>query len=199
MKGDIKDKLRPWYHAIVGSIIIVIGITIGNILLMISADIISCDSLAAYLFPEVEQQVANTILRNDIVCLLQYLILIVLAMILFRVFVKEPLKNMGLTSFKTSWKDFFVGLVLGAFTMLLVFVMMLLTKNISVVGLNKFPVRWFVINFVLYTGVGFGEEIICRGYLMSCLRNTGNKYIALIIPSIATAIAFVKIMATLKA
>lgn len=112
---------------------------------------------------------------------------IIFSVVLFwKVFEKKPIRLMGLTSIRSSYKDLIFGLVFGAGSMVLVFVILLATKSISMVNSFFSPnfSIWFLTDIILFVFVGINEEMFARGYCMSVLKQTKNKSIIVIVSSI---------------
>ena len=116
--------------------------------------------------------------------IIENVILIILIVIVWTKFIKRPISNMGLTSFKKDYKDFIVGLVFGIIMISVVFGLLLVSGNASVDSWQpKFSLElllWLLV-FIL---VGFGEEILGRGYIMSVLRQTKSLPMVVIISSV---------------
>lgn len=120
---------------------------------------------------------------------LQNIALIVSSIIMWKAFEKKKLNKMGLTNIKESYKELLVGLALGAGTITLVTIILLLTGSVKLVNPLTDPnfsssLLFGLISFIL---VGFGEEILGRGYIMSVLKQTKNRWAVIIISSIIFA------------
>jgi membrane protease YdiL (CAAX protease family) len=108
------------------------------------------------------------------------------AFILWKLLQKRPISELGLTNFKDNYKDFIFGLLFGALSMTIIFIVLFFSGNVSLVNGLSSP----NISSVLFTGlimfilVGFGEEIFFRGYCMSVLKQTNNKWLVILISSI---------------
>jgi len=74
-------------------------------------------------------------------------------------------------------KDFFTGLILGAAAITLIFFVLLITDNITL--LNELTAPQLSMNLVLflilYVLVGFFEEMFFRGYVIQTMLEHGNK------------------------
>ena len=101
---------------------------------------------------------------------------------LFRKYVdKESFKSLG---FETKYfaKDISIGLIIGFIIMAIGFLILLAS--------NQIQFKWFqfkISNLTLSIGifiiVALSEELLVRGYILSNLMNSFNKYLALIISS----------------
>jgi membrane protease YdiL (CAAX protease family) len=98
---------------------------------------------------------------------------------------KQPVKNMGLTSFKKDWKNFIIGLAFGIVSISAVFGILVASGDLVVKNSTspQFPTG-LMMSLFMFIGVGFSEEILGRGYMMSVLKQTGSKWKMLIISSI---------------
>ncbi len=101
---------------------------------------------------------------------------------------------MGITSIKKGYKELAIGLVLGAITMSIVAVIIIAIGDVKLVNPISKPqvsisLLYGLIGFIF---VGFGEEILSRGYIMSVLKQTRNKWLILIGPALIFAYMFMK-------
>ena len=80
-------------------------------------------------------------------------------------------------------KDFVIGLLVGFLLISSGFVLLSILGNLSVESINfNLPL---LIGYILLFGVGsLNEEIMIRGYILSNLSESMNKYIALIVTSL---------------
>lgn len=102
---------------------------------------------------------------------------------------KKGVNKMGLINIKKAYKEFIVGLVFGAIT--------ISVSAIVLIGFNEVQIRYtakgvgtiklLIGSLITYISVGFAEEILCRGYIMSILKRTRNKYAVIIISSLIFA------------
>ena len=96
---------------------------------------------------------------------------------------------MGITSIRNSYKELGVGLALGAGTITIVAVVLLLIGSVKLVNPITSPkfTSDLIVGIFAFIAVGFGEEIFGRGYCMSVLKQTRNKWVVLIVSSIIFA------------
>ena len=114
---------------------------------------------------------------------LMEILMIAISLIAWRA-MKMPLPSMGLTSLRQNGKDGFVGLVLGAGCCSFVFIVLLLSGNAEVVSWGpKFDWEMFCW-IMVYVMVGFGEEILSRGFLMSTLRQSRCRTLIIFFPAV---------------
>lgn len=127
------------------------------------------------------ESVINSI--NEYGKIIENIVLILLIVIVWTKFIKRPLSNMGLTSFKKDYKDFIGGLLFGIVMISIVFVILLVSGNASVDSWQPKFSSGILLWLIIFISVGFGEEILARGYIMSVLRQTKNLPMVVIIPS----------------
>lgn len=99
---------------------------------------------------------------------------------------KRSWKEIGLV--KINWKHLMVGLILGILGMSVIFIVFLLTGNIVLSGKLTFSYS-ILTGLILFIFVAFNEELLFRGYIMTELENTKNKFIVISLSSILFAIA----------
>lgn len=130
----------------------------------------------------------NGIIIRIAVIIFQEIIPILVCVVLWKALDKKSLKDFGMTSLKKDWKSFIVGLIIGAISLTMVAIILLLTKysvvNGSLLKPNFSPS--IISSFIIYIFVGFSEEILCRGYFLSVLKQCKNKYV----PYIGSSILF---------
>jgi membrane protease YdiL (CAAX protease family) len=118
--------------------------------------------------------------------IIQCICMIVAVWLFWKIFDKEPIREIGLINIKKGYKDLFKGLLFGTVSMSLVFIILLASKNISLKAplsspnFNTSLLAWLVM-FIL---VGINEEMFSRGYCMTVLKQTGNKWVVVIVSSI---------------
>ena len=97
-------------------------------------------------------------------------------------------QDIGLRDFRTRLKkDGVAGLVLGSALCTAIFLLLLATGNMVVEGLNSplsLPLLAWALLFVF---VGVAEEVMYRGFIMSVLRRTNSKVLAIAVPSLRCA------------
>ncbi|HPV02061.1 MAG TPA: type II CAAX endopeptidase family protein [Clostridiales bacterium] len=117
--------------------------------------------------------------------IIQNLVMIALVILFWKQMDKKPLSQMGLTFGKSGLTDLVYGLILGAVSITIVFVIMLLTGQIVVEKSVLKPnfVLVFLGDLLMMIFVGVGEEMFSRGYCMSILRRS-HTFIILIVPNV---------------
>ena len=117
---------------------------------------------------------------------IQCICMILAVWLFWKLFDRKPIREIGLINIKAGYKDLFKGLAFGSISMILVFIILIISGNISLkssLSSPDFNIS-LLIQFIFFTFVGINEEMFSRGYCMTVLRQTGNTWIALIISSI---------------
>lgn len=117
---------------------------------------------------------------------IQEVMFIVVPILIWKFVEKKPLYKMGFERGKKSVVDFIVGLILGAVSISIVFVILLISKNVLLIGnIDKPKFDMNVLNgFILCIMTGFAEEIFFRGYCLKSICEKSSKLMAVIISSI---------------
>lgn len=125
--------------------------------------------------------IENSSLFFSISIVLQNLALIGSSMIIWKAFEKKKITSMGLINIKEGYKELVIGLLLGAVTITIVGVVLLLIGEVKLVNsLSKPNFSYELLTgLIAFIAVGFGEEIFGRAYCMSVLKQTRNKYVIL--------------------
>ncbi|MGH4117961.1 CPBP family intramembrane glutamic endopeptidase [Clostridium sp.] len=168
--------------AFIANFIISMIIVILLAIIMISTKKVAAPDLQKYLTDLTATNTGFIIFMGIIQC-----ICMILAVWLFwKLFDKKPIREIGLINIKRGYKDLFKGLLFGSVSMTLVFIILLTSKNISLKtplsspNFNISLLAWLVM-FIL---VGINEELFSRGYCMTVLKQTGNKWVVVIVSSI---------------
>jgi len=121
---------------------------------------------------------------KPLLMLIQESIVIAVPILAWKLAIKRPLSNMGLTHIKTNKKDFFTGLLFGIVSISIVFLALILSGNAAV---ETWTPRFSIMQIAylgIFISVGFAEEILGRGFIMSVLRQTRSGPAIIIISSI---------------
>lgn len=107
----------------------------------------------------------------------------------FRTVTKKPIRELGLQFRKDSIYQLVFGLIFGAVSISLVFVILNLTGHISIAisGLN-FSTD-LLTGLIIFLLVGFSEEIFFRGYVMSALDQMKKPWAVILLSSFIFSIA----------
>ena len=118
--------------------------------------------------------------------LIQCICLIFFVILFWKIWDKRKLKDIGFTNIKSSWKDLCIGLLIGAISFTIVAIILLLTKSVELV--NSFSQPKFsgalIIQLVIFIFVGINEELFCRGYCMTVLKQTKKSWVPIVVSSI---------------
>lgn len=133
----------------------------------------------------IAQELMNSSLFTGLAGIVQNTAMILSVAVFWKVFDKKPFTEMGLSSIRYGLKDLAWGLALGALTISVAFVVLLISGQIIVVNSFSNPnFSWtLLLDLVLMIFVGFGEEIFSRGYCMSVLRKS-NIFLVFIVPNL---------------
>lgn len=98
---------------------------------------------------------------------------ILVTWLLWKLVFKKPLKDMG---FRHFGGDFFFGLVLGAISITVIFMVLLASGQVTLENGLLHPVfsMYTLTYLLLYILVGFSEEMFFRGLVVSTLESRGN-------------------------
>lgn len=118
------------------------------------------------------EQILNRL--NMPLLLVQEIITIAVCMFCWKLIIKKPLKDMGLKSIRKHSKELLYGLGLGALSITLVFIFIVATGNAKVTSWTPTFSLDTVLYLILYISVGFAEEILGRGYIISVMKQTRN-------------------------
>lgn len=126
-----------------------------------------------------------SLFMSDINLYFQPIGFVIAVMLFWKIFERKPLNVMGFPKIQNHWKDFIFGLLLGIVSITAVFVILL---NLGMIQVNEnldSPnlIISVIKGLILFIIVGFSEELFSRGYNMSVLKQTGNKWVVLLVPS----------------
>lgn len=116
----------------------------------------------------------------------QCLAMIFSVFLFWKVYDKKPIKEIGLINIKKGSGDLIKGLLLGALSLMTVFILLLCSGNIVLANpLSKpnFNIS-LITGLILFIFVGIDEEMFARGYCMTVLKQTGNKLAVVFIPAV---------------
>lgn len=134
-----------------------------------------------------------SIMNNELIFLVSVAlsngVSIISCIIVWRWLDKKKIREMGITSIKSNSNEFLVGLVAGAITISIVAIGIICFGNVEFINpINKPNISLsLVYGLIAFAFVGFGEEILSRGYIMSVLKQTRSKWVVLVGPALIFA------------
>lgn len=126
------------------------------------------------------------------ICLffIQCITLILIVILFWKIWDKKKVKYIGLTNIKNSWKDLCAGLLIGAISFTAVASVLMLTKSVELVKSFSQPnFSWsLIIQLIIFIFVGINEELFCRGYCMTVLKQINTLWAPIVISSVIFAL-----------
>lgn len=111
---------------------------------------------------------------------------VIFSVILFwKIFDKKSIKYLGLTNPLRHLKELFFGLLLGAASISLVFIVLLSLGQVELVNPLYRPNITITLatDFILFSFVALNEELFARGYCMTVLKQTKNTWVMVFVSS----------------
>lgn len=134
-------------------------------------------------------QAQNYLINNQVGLTLSKLVdTIVIFMVIFillKVLDNKGLKDIGLNSIIKNRFGLLLGLVLGAVSMIIIFVILLVSNNITLSNSLVKPSfsSSILIGIPLFILVAISEEIMCRGYILNTLNQMKKPWLSAAISS----------------
>lgn len=99
---------------------------------------------------------------------------ILVTLLLWRFINKKSIKELGI---RGTGKDFGFGLSLGAISIIIIFILLMMTGNVQLINDLSHPefTTYTLAFIIMYMLVGFFEEMFFRGYIISTMLHRGNK------------------------
>lgn len=180
----VNKKLKPWIKIFSTWITYVIGVSVITLIFMLSYIVIM-------ILNESDFSAIDYIMRDDnivgnsyetIINVIECSGLILSVVFFWKVIDKKPISDIGITNIKTGYKDLLKGLAFGAVSMIIVFVILLITKNIYFENNLLKPNLdvSLITGLITFIFVGVNEELFCRGYCITVLNQSYNRYISII-------------------
>ncbi|MEA4825996.1 MAG: type II CAAX endopeptidase family protein [Clostridium sp.] len=181
---DIRTVFKISLFAI---IYIILSGFMGQILLAIVQRVIGNNSLAnpKQIYKEAQKYLYNTQIGIFMLQLMGLIALILTIFILLRFIENKRFKDIGFNSIREHAKELKWGLILGAVSMVAIFIILLCTGNITLKNSITSPnfttnALWGIVLFII---VAINEEIMCRGYIQTTLSQIGSEWVAAIATS----------------
>jgi membrane protease YdiL (CAAX protease family) len=183
MFKNAEGKVRSGWKiaAALGSFFVILMVveTIVAMVLMFTV-VGSADSIWALYDKLLEQMMAWSWLLS----IFQTVVMIAVAVFTWKVIFKRKLSSMGLPRIRKHAKELGWGLLLGAVSMTLVFLLLLATGLIKVESwIPKVSADTFLY-LLIFILVGISEETFSRGYCMSVMRQTRSAALIFIVPAV---------------
>ena len=123
--------------------------------------------------------------NSDYAGIVRRVILIAGVFLLFWLFYKRPIKQLGL--YRKYWgRQLALGALFGAVSVSLLIALLCLTGTIRLTDFNLagFADATFWSSLFLFLFIGFFEELAYRGYMMTVLKTTRNKWMIVLVPAV---------------
>jgi len=168
---------------------------ISFVVLAILTNLIFTVGYSAYLFsteklsigsPELLDQHLQTRPVFIFTILLQAASMVFVVFLFWRLWEKRSTKYLGLTSPLFHLRELGIGLVFGLVSMTVVFLVLYLTGQITVISYTIAPsiIGILIVDFLLFSVVGFYEELFARGYCITLLQDSNNRWLIFVVPSL---------------
>ena len=103
------------------------------------------------------------------------------AILIWKMCIKGSLKDMGLPGATKHIREVIAGLVAGALSMSLIFILLIVTGGAQVKSWTPYFSRDLFAYLMMFIVVGIGEEVLGRGYIMSVMRQTRSTPLVMIV------------------
>lgn len=111
--------------------------------------------------------------------------MIVATYFVLRIIDRKKMAEIGMTFRQENLPDFGFGLIIGAFSLIVIFLQFLFSGNLSVTGFGGFnALPKALIWLFIFLIAGFAEEIFSRGYCMTALWQTGKLWVPVVVSSL---------------
>lgn len=125
----------------------------------------------------------NNIFSVNIV--MQEIIIIIMTVIIWKLLKNKPISSIGFSNINLDYRDLLLGFAIGSISMVLVF-LIVITFGKAILVYSILTPKWdkFILSdLILFILVGFAEEIVCRGYIVTILNEVETKYMTAFISS----------------
>ncbi len=173
------------FYISIFAVSIVIGIVVSGIL-MASGDLLAGANAFSYTYTERGQKIMENV--NMIMMFIQEVITILIPILAWKISTKRRLSDMGFTPLKSDYKELLAGLIFGILSISVVFAAILLSGQAEIATWKPHFATSQLLYLFIFIMVGFAEELLSRGYIMSVLRQTKSIAAIMIIPSVIFAL-----------
>ncbi len=112
---------------------------------------------------------------------MQYIGVIVLTLMFWKLIQKKNYAEMGLINIKLGYKNLIKGLLIGCISITIVFITLLYSKNLKSGNLlvNDVDSINNLKNIIIFICIGFSEEVLFRGLILSNLKQMYKNSVAI--------------------
>ena len=183
MNSKIKDTLKSFADIFTLFIIISIFTAILNIFMHLIDDILKLEN-------NIESIESSTRTHLFLIQNFSYeIITIIICLFVWKNIKRKSFSEIGLTKFKDHYLNLIHGLIIGFVSITLCLILISIFGDISISISDTFTFKEMIIYLLLYILVGFSEEILVRGYMISTFASDRklSKITILIITSLIFA------------
>ena len=156
-----------------------------SLLVMIFAQVIAGLGISLYLmitvgFDDLQRyaQAAESMVSAPALMLLSNLLTIGIVLLLFKIIYKRPFIQMGLST-QRAVRELLMGCLFGIASISLVFALLFFAGHLKIDNIN-FSIAAtapFMLSFLTFILVGFCEEILSRGFMMTAFKTTRSRIV----------------------
>lgn len=135
---------------------------------------------------ELTKLITENNILNTSVMFIQVGIMILAVILFWKFFDKRPLKDLGLVNPLRNMKYLVNGLIFGAVSISIVFFILIIFGQIEMVNSFSQPniTNWLIIDLIMFIFVGLSEELFSRGYCITVLGQSNNKWVMILVSSL---------------